>query len=170
MKLYTTFILVLLSFVFCACSSSDLSKTYNNSFDFNPLDTYKIVKTLPIGPGGQAMPSATFNLIKSAIDLDMAKKGFGKNKELADFGITWHTALNDEVYENTGDLTGWQKAFSKNDTGMLIIDIIYLKENKLVWRGWAKDVLSSENLEENIKEAVTEILEHFPPKSVPTGN
>ncbi len=170
MKTKISFIFLILSFAFISCSSFDVSRDYNHLFDFNVFETYKIVKELPKGPTGQAMPSATYGLIKSAIDLEMAKKGFGKNDERSNFGITWHTALNDEVYENIDDLEAWKQAFSQSDEGMLIIDVIYLKENKVVWRGWAKDVLSSENLKERINEAVSEILDPFPPKSIPVGN
>jgi len=41
------------------------------------------------------------------------------------------------------------------------------KNNNLIWRGWATEVLNNRNLqltEKEIAEAVYEILKEFPPK------
>ena len=170
MKRLHVIIFLLLSFIFFSCSSAQVNRIYNQSFDFTPFTTYKIIKELPKRPDGVQMPSATYGLIKSAVDLEMAKKSFGKNKERAEFGITWHTALNDKVFENDEALKDWEKNFNSSEEGMLIIDIVYLETGNVVWRGWEKSVLGTENLEERINEAVQEILEPFPPTSVPTGN
>ena len=76
-----------------------------------------------------------------------------------------YTALNEEVYSNDEQIKNWNDSFSKNEEGMLIIDIVNLENNSIVWRGWKKNVLKSANLEEGINEAVHEILSEFPPEN-----
>lgn len=170
MKLLSAIAILFFSFFLMTCSSIQTNNSYDNSYDFTAFNTYKISKDLPARPDGVQMPSATYSLIKSAIDLEMTKKGIGKNEKLAEIGITWHTALNDEVYETADNVSSWENSFESNEKEMLIIDILDLKSGKVVWRGWAKNVLNTENLEERINEAVKEILVEFPPKSIPTGN
>lgn len=165
MKRFTFITITFLLFSFAACSSAVVNNSYHHSFDFTKFVSYKIVKVVPKQPAGGQMPSATFGLIKSAIDLEMARKSYGKNDQLADFGIDWHTALNDDVYMSGSSLKRWDGVFAENEKGMLIIDIIDLENNSVVWQGWKKNVLGSENLEEGIKEAVKEILSKFPPEN-----
>jgi hypothetical protein len=112
------------------------------------------------------MPSLTFNLVREAIESELTKSGVGKNEHRADFGITWHTALNDNVYENVESLKDWNDYFDSAEEGMLIIDFVDINTNQIVWRGWSKNVLTSENLEEKIKESVRKILSLYPPKEM----
>jgi hypothetical protein len=112
------------------------------------------------------MPSLTFNLVKEAIELELTKRGIGKNDPRADFGVTWHTAMNKNVYENVDNLKNWKADLNSEEEGMLIIDFIDINTEEVVWRGWSKNILSSENLEEKIKETVREILSLYPPREM----
>lgn len=170
MKLLSTIVFLFLSIFFIACSSVQTNISYDDSYDFTVFNSYKIVKELPARPDGVQMPSATFSLIKNAINFEMAKKGIGKNNTLAEIGVEWHTALNDDVYETSDNISSWEDNFESTEKGMLIIDVLDMKTKKVVWRGWAKNVLNTEKLEERINEAVAEILIEFPPNSIPTGN
>lgn len=152
--------------LFTSCSTINVSSDYDRAFNFTEYTSYKIIKTLPQRPDGVVMPSLTFNLVREAIERELTKSGVGKNEHRADFGITWHTALNNHVYENVESLYDWNEKFTSEEEGMLIIDFIDINTNKVVWRGWSKNVLSSENLEEKIKESVHEILSLYPPKEM----
>ena len=157
---------IFFSLLFFSCSSITVNYDYNRSFDFTKYTSYKIIKTIPQRPDGVAMPSFTYNLVREAIESELTKSGVGKNEQRADFGITWHTALNDIVYENVDNLKDWKDNFNSEEEGMLIIDFVDISTGEVVWRGWSKNVLTSENLEEKIKESVHEILSLYPPKEM----
>ncbi|MCZ7602666.1 MAG: DUF4136 domain-containing protein [Melioribacteraceae bacterium] len=152
--------------LFTSCSTITVNSDYDSAFNFTEYTSYKIIKTLPQRPNGVAMPSLTFNLVREAIESELTKSGVGKNEHRADFGITWHTALNDNVYENVESLKDWNDYFDSAEEGMLIIDFVDINTNQIVWRGWSKNVLTSENLEEKIKESVRKILSLYPPKEM----
>ena len=162
--LFFTFLFLLLSFYLSSCSSATINNDYSHSFDFAKITSYKIIKRTPLGPTGYSMPSATFGFILSAIKKEMAERKITRDPNSAELGITWQTAFNDELYDNSGLLKNWQDYISKTDIGLLIIDIVDLSTNNVIWRGWQKDVLNSESLEKSIDTAVTEILSSFPPK------
>lgn len=166
MKSAFTFFFFIITLFFFSCSSVKVHTDHNKSFDFTKFTTYKILKELPKLPDGAQMPSLTYDLIGRAIDFELAKHGFGKNNLFANFGIDWHTALDEKIYQNVNSLTNWKSNFSEDETGMLIIDIVDLESGNVVWRGWAKDVLTSQNLEEKISESVSQILSQFPPKNI----
>lgn len=166
MKLKYFLLFLTLSILLLSCSSLKVDSVHNRSFDFTNFSTYKILKELPTLPDGSQMPSLTYNLIASAIDFEMSKRGVGKNDLFANFGIIWYTSLDEKVYTTGESLSGWQSYFNESDSGMLIIDIIDLENNGVVWRGWAKDVLSSQNLEERINASVSEILSKYPPDNI----
>lgn len=152
--------------LFSSCSTVTVNSDYDPAFNFTEYTSYKIVKSVPQRPDGVAMPSLTFSLVREAIEYELTKRGIGKNEKLADFGITWYTALNSDVYDNVDNLKDWKSNFNSEDEGMLIIDFVDVNTGKVVWRGWSKNILSSENLEDKIKESVHEILSHYPPKEM----
>lgn len=166
MKLKYFLLFLTLSILLLSCSSLKVDSVHNRSFDFTNFSTYKILKELPTLPDGSQMPSLTYNLIASAIDFEMSKRGIGKNELLANFGIDWHTSLDEKVYKNVNSLTNWESNFSDDETGMLIIDVVDLESGNVVWRGWAKEVLTSQNLEEKISNSVSQILYQYPPENI----
>lgn len=166
MKSNFIFLIFIFTFFLVSCSSVNVNNDHNKSFDFTKLSTYKILKELPKLPDGSQMPSLTYNLIASAVDLEMSKRGIGKNELLANFGIDWHTSLDEKVYKNVNSLTNWESNFSHDETGMLILDIVDLESGNVIWRGWAKEVLTSQNLEEKISDSVSKILSQYPPENI----
>lgn len=152
---------LLVFFVLSACSSVDVNSDYNHSFDFTQLTTYKILKEFSQN-SGNGNSSLADEKIKNAIELEMTKKGIGKNEKLADYGITWNTKLND--VDKNDALKNWNSSFSGGEKGMLIIDAVDIKTNKIIWRGWSKNAFTGDDFDEVINDVVADILSLFPPE------
>jgi hypothetical protein len=61
--------------------------------------------------------------------------------------------------------------YHRYEEGSLIFDVMDLKSNSLIWRGYASEILVAENTpltEENIKEAVKKIFAKFPARQAST--
>lgn len=157
---YTIFLL-LVFFILSACSSADVNSDYDHSFDFTQLTTYKILKELPQN-SEEGNSSLADEKIKNAIELEMTKKGIGKNEKLADYGITWNTKLND--VDKNDALKNWKSSFSAGEKGMMIIDAVDIKTNKIIWRGWSKNAFTGDDFDEVINDVVADILSLFPPE------
>lgn len=125
-------VLIIIVSVFSACSSIKVKNQYNHQYDFTKLTTYKIL---------QGDDSRHFSQIKSAVNFQMAQKGYGINEKYYDFILNWRYEPN----------------------GLFIIEISDSKSGEVIWRGWSeKTVLNSE---EEINKSVGEILKLFPPQS-----
>jgi hypothetical protein len=98
--------------------------------------------------------------IRKAVELQFQAKGIPFDEENPDFHVHYHI-----IVENRW--TRSQMYVYQYQEGTLIIDLMDAKNNNLIWRGWATEVLNNRNLqltEKEIAEAVYEILKEFPPK------
>lgn len=131
----------------------------------------------------------------TAVEDNLATKGFNQNSSNPDFVIAIHFGK-----ENKVDITNWGYSYAPNgyyggygyrhrgyagsyastggvsvyeyEQGTLILDLVDANTKKLIWRATAKAIISSastpEKQTEKIENAVQEILENFPPKSLNT--
>lgn len=130
--------------------------------------------------------------IQSAVESELAVKGYTKTKhDSADFALGYHVTRNQETSVQVIDRyydyyrPGW-RGYTRHrgmpgsygnvhseaivyqyQSGTLILDIVIPANRQLIWRGTAKAEIdpnsTPEEKETLIRNAVREILAHFPP-------
>lgn len=194
MKLFntTSVIVVLFSFLAVGCTTNKLEITTDyKKVDFTQLKTYqwRDIKKGPVN-----FKKEVYTRITQEINQNLVTKGYFTAIDVKpDFYIRYGvTALNEidvkkyNAYEDYSNEFSWKRGYGLQATpnsaavthaevdvkrvrkGTLVIDIIDPLSNKIVWRGIAKKQLNNTvNLKQRdqaIREAVTLILENFPPK------
>ncbi len=113
--------------------------------------------------------------IKKAVDLQFQAKGIPNTEVSPDFLVHYHIIIeNRSTVRSTPYGYNYSPYWMRNQLdvyqyqeGTLIIDLMDAKNNNLIWRGWASEVLNNndpELTEKEIAEAVYSILKQFPPK------
>jgi len=148
--------------------------TYNAmpGVDFAKLKTYKWVDI----PGATKPDQIVDQQIKSAIDADLATKGYMKTAaDSADLYVGYQVAVNEEKQWNAyGGGLGWRvgggMASATSSTiaiGTLGVDIYDQAGKQLAWRGAASKTIDAkanpQKRQENITKAVNKLLKNFPP-------
>jgi hypothetical protein len=119
--------------------------------------------------------------VELAVDDVLGARGYTKvEPSRADFYLACHLSIDEEMdlrttttgygYGPYGYRGGWadtETTLYKYDVGTLVLDVIDARDRKLVWRGSAKAQLQKGDdvakRERRTTEAVTRILERFPP-------
>ncbi|WP_370980038.1 DUF4136 domain-containing protein [Agaribacterium sp. ZY112] len=175
-----------------ACSSKDkleVSTDYQ-SFDYSGVKTYHWYDGDDTEQHA-AMTSIAHERIKSAIDVELAKKGFIERadgvlevnysvnaRDRADVhnyqvydgmapGFTWNRDEGGSFLKTREEYT--ETEIENYREGILIIDVLEATGNKLLWRGTGKRrlpevMMNKEELDRVVKDAVANILADFPPK------
>jgi len=161
---------------FVGCSSLDVSVDYDPGFDFRTSKSFAIAHYNKEGE------DTLFNdrLIK-ALDADLQSKGYTKSaKEEADLIVTFHTNVENKTSIDTdyqmigygrygygGGMVATTRTYNYKK-GTLIIDVLNPKDEKIVWRGMATDILKEhktpQERTEYINKVVKETMVSFPRK------
>ncbi|HID69176.1 MAG TPA: DUF4136 domain-containing protein [Desulfobacterales bacterium] len=175
--------------IFCgACSTLSVSTDYNPAYDFTKLKTYAWLDSGK-APGSDARINNDLvkDRVQAAVERTLAARGYVKTSPAsADFRVSWLGAIDkklemesiDHFYSPYGYGTlirdpYWGASARRTVTtreyevGTLVIDILDPVEHKLIWRGTGKDRIGGtgdpEKITTGINEAVTAIMESFPP-------
>ena len=181
----TSVALILLS----GCSTLSVDYDFDQKANFSQ---YKKYDWLPF-PKDMKVDELNRARFVTAVEDNLAKKGFNQNSSKPDFVIATHFGK-----ENKVDITNWGYSYAPNgyyggygyrhsgyagshvntggvsvyeyEQGTLILDLVDANTKKLIWRATAKAIISPastpEKQTEKIKNAVQEILENFPPESL----
>jgi hypothetical protein len=165
------------------CSTMAVTSDYDPSAKFTGYKTYKWMSEPPKKTGDPRIDgnSILASRIQSSVERQLAAKGYEKQSSgTPSFLVGYHASiekktsvrmLNDHYRYGPG--WGWsyrgpQTYVYDYDVGTLILDIVDPKTRKLLWRGTATGgadpSASGEARQKKINEAVTRILETFPPK------
>jgi hypothetical protein len=174
------------------CSTYTVVTDYDRSM---PFEHYKTYRWSTDGVDGfnddiLARNPLIYKYIKSAVDRDLAAKGFVlKESGPVDFTVLPHARVRERVavsppvgyaysagyyhrWGHRGYTTIWYDpypypAVSYYEEGTLIIDIVDSKKNELAWTGIARGLLrdynSSERMHRELDEVVAKIMDQFPP-------
>lgn len=186
LRKFCLLLLVLLS----GCSSMQISSDYDAEADFAALRSYDWLAAPKIKSGDPAVQynSLLGQRVKTAVEKQLAAKGFVQEGGSPDFLVTYHVAVDQKVsvtYLNElyGYGPGWGPGYrrrmlhygypgrdvllSEYQQGTLIIDIVRAGDKQLIWRGTASDEVypdsSMEVRERRVREAVDKIFALFPP-------
>jgi hypothetical protein len=167
-----------------ACSTIQVRRDYDRSFDFSGFHTWS---WLPLPVPEKIDPRVHNDLVdrrvRSAVERVLAAKGFRKVEQgQGDFGVGYLAAIEGKVDVQTinsfyGYGPGWgggmgpptETIVREYDQGTLVLDVVDTRTKRLVWRGSAQAEVSEnrspEARDERLNEAVTRMLAGFPPGS-----
>jgi len=164
-----------------ACSGMTIRSDFNPQADFSKYTTYAWLPTPQTG-NPRTDNAIVEGRIKNAVDAALQAKGYQKGTEAnADFWVGYHLNIEGQMDVTTTNNYygyGWGRwyyapAYQSTqvryyDQGTLLIDVVDAKAKELVWRGTAeaevRPGVKPEESERRINEAVSKILERFPPK------
>jgi hypothetical protein len=169
-----------------SCTTLQVATDFNPEFDFGKLKTYAWEPQESAPAGDVRIDNALVNdRVVSAVDVQLAEKGYRMNRAAPDFYVAWLGAIDRKLridaINDFHDPYGYgsyrccwpynvRTYVSEYDVGILIIDILSASDRKLVWRGSAKDYLSESGTPEekirNTSAAVSAILSKFPPSQL----
>ena len=185
-RLLSIVLLIALQF---GCSSLMVTYDYDPGADFSTLRTFDWLADVQEPTGDPRLDNSLTDIrIRGTVDGQLALKGYTKAaSEKPDFYVSYYASLKDllnmssishyqgfGVGERPGYGGGWP-AGSRTVTdvqsykeGTLILDVVHGGTNRLVWRGIAqaeadpsRDPQTRQAL---IREAIHDMLTHFPPK------
>jgi len=151
------------------------------SFDFDKSADMSKFKTYALKDGTKVGDPLIDNRIVSAIETELASKGFTKKDAGSDVVVVYHVAF-DKQKDITAYSSGygrygyrWGGGWGTTDVrvneilvGTLVIDVADATKQEVVWRGMGvKEVdvqAKADKREKNINGAVKKILQNFPPK------
>ena len=139
------------------------------TYDWGPPDN------LPVGDPRLDNNPFFNDYLQGAIEKKMDAKGFARVAagQQADLLIHYHASVNQklDVYEVDNEY-GYcygdcQPQIVDYELGTLIIDIVDVKTNKVVWRGWAQEAMNGiidnqDRLEKQVDEEVTKMMMLLP--------
>jgi hypothetical protein len=159
-----------------ACSSISVNNDYDTSVDFALLKTWSwLPEAESAGMDAQGVMSLSGARIREDLEGGLIARGYPKVASGGSFLVTFHTLIQQRIEagaEPYGYGYGWRSGYAGApliyDEGSLIVDFIDPKSKTMVWRGLASGVVdpsnSPEKREKLIHEAVTKLLDQFPPK------
>lgn len=176
MKLAPWFLFALA--LLASCSSVSVDADYDSATDFGALRTWSWHSDeVPAG-----LDELTSRRIRAALEPALASRGLAPaaTGTTADVLVAYRVEVRQRVESDPvtyGMGYGWRGGYAglstggqvrTYDEGTLHVDFVAPDGKTLVWRGSGTRVLAEkatpEEREERIREAVTKILEQFPPK------
>jgi hypothetical protein len=182
---------VLLSAMLFACSGIEVKQDYDTAADFSSLKRYAWLPEQRPQDGEQVENSELVNnRIREAVDAVLADNGYRRSdRSQADFLVGYYYKVRQRTETRdrsrtgvgVGMGTGSRGSFGsigigiglggrdrEYNQGMLTIDVINPRDNKLMWRGMAEQRLiwdsNPRKTTQRINETVAAVLAKFPPK------
>jgi hypothetical protein len=163
-----------------ACASVRVSVDYAEQEDFSTYRTFTWLPRPQERTGDYRIDNPLLDeRIRSAVERNLAAKGYQQVVDRApDFYVAYHLRIEEkiDVYTvNRGYVDYWgyyvavpETRVRQYDEGSLVIDIADARKKQLTWRGVAvgrvREDPTPEQTTKRVDEAVSEILERFPPE------
>jgi len=170
--------------ILAGCSSGyDIKYDYDMQTNFTGFKTYQWMEKTMTNANGSAQQAMQSNSlldkrIRSAVDTQMAAKGFTLTADNPDVYAVYHVGLKDKI-----DVTDWGYTYAGSywggglgrnvdvyqyTEGTLIVDLVDAANKELAWRGSATGVVepgrSPEQIQARINDVVARIFQNYPPK------
>ena len=165
--------LVALAATMVACSTLEINTDYDPGTDFSKY------KTFTLKHGEKAKDNISVERFENALASALAAKGLTQTPDGGDLTMFAHFVLGKETQFNTtgygyGGWGGWRWGGGMQTTtvqeipkGTVIVDLVDAKSTKAVWRGIAKDTISTsaspEERAEKAQKVAQELFLNFPP-------
>jgi hypothetical protein len=179
MRAYPAPLVVLLSVLLLACSSSFETRFhYNKRQDFGALKTFAFLPA----PKKEGQNEVALGHIRAAVTRGLQKKGLTLSEDRPDMVIAIYAGVSEAEnltdwgysytpygpqwrasgYEQGGDIDRYEF-----ESGTLLLDFVTPDEKTAVWRGIAQAALPAKRtpgeVEAIINDAVSTLLENYPP-------
>jgi hypothetical protein len=155
------------------------------TYDFDKTAPFATFRTYAMKPGTPTGQELIDKRLVTAIETQLAAKGFVKNEEAPDVFVVFHMAFDEQkdissyssgpMYGGYG--YGWGGGWGTTTTdvrvreiliGTLAVDIIDAKKKEVAWRGLGSKEIDvnakPEKRDQNINKAVEKIFKNYPPK------
>ena len=167
-----------------ACSTVSVSYDYDQDADFTKYQTYAWMPEPQASPADARAALQRNQLldkrIQSAVNAQLPGKGLRLDADAPDLLLVYHTGVEEKVHVTDSGhrfgrrYRGWggrNVTVTQYQEGTLIIDLVDARTNQLVFRTTGQAVLKDsptpEEMDEQVKEAVTKMFEGYPPKPRP---
>jgi len=144
-----------------SCSSTKVS--YDKSVDFSQYKTFAFYKK---GIDALRLPAKKKKFVLKTVAEALEDKGFSKSSH-PDFIVNVFTEIRDrvDVYPGYGYYSPfYRRAYvEKSKEGTLYIDIVDLKNKKVIWTGRQYMNLKGNDYKQ-LRKAIYKLLAQFPPK------
>lgn len=107
--------------------------------------------------------------VRAAVEQQLARRGWRKTTDTPDVLVHYHASVvQDLMFVGTETAAGYCADCKPEvyDSGTLLIDIVGAGDERLIWRGWAKDNVSGVDnqkwLDDKVDQAVTRIFAKWP--------
>ena len=136
------------------------------TWDWGPADP------LPVGDPRLADNTFFKDHFEGAVEKRLTTLGFTRTPEgvTPELLVHYHANIAERFFVNESVVDcapgNCEPQTIEYEQGTLVLDVMNVKNEKLVWRGWAQrrfelTLKNQDRLERQINEAVTKILEHF---------
>jgi hypothetical protein len=155
-----------------ACSTMKISSEYPPEASFSELETYAW-RVRSEDQGRRRIAPVAVRQLVTSVDRELAAKGYRKVDSDPDFLVDFVVASQDRVGETVvitderiGYVSGRSEVYVERE-GALILMVSEPGSERMLWRGWATDVVDPdiEKIVKKVDEAATKILTLFPPES-----
>jgi len=168
---------ILSALLLSACGSSmQVFSDYDKDLNIGNFHSYKWASFKDIeskGTNPLYYNELNDKRIREAVNKEMTARNFNIADAGAQLEIHYHIVVEDKIasYTEPGGSQSHPVAYTPRITnyqyrqGTLIIDLMDVKNNTLVWRGWATDVVTNsarKDPEAAINKAVASIFKAFP--------
>jgi hypothetical protein len=165
MRLLASLSLLLLA----GCSSLSVGTDYDTKADFSAYKTWSFA-------GGttndeRISKELLEDRLEKALPPALAARGLTA-AEPGDLKVSYYAAVKDKIdiatYPSTYRHWQGETYVTQYEEGTLILDLVDAKDQRLVWRGTARDevnlLAAPEEREAKLREAITKLLEQYPPQ------
>ncbi|UCC81790.1 MAG: DUF4136 domain-containing protein [Gemmatimonadota bacterium] len=172
MRLVSLLLLGVLALGAGACSTMEVNSEFPPEADFSGFETYAW-RVRDEDRGRRRIAPVAVRQLVTSVDRELAAKGYRKVETDPDFLVDFVVASRDRVGETvviTDERIGYPSGRSEvyvERAGALILMIGEPGSDRVLWRGWATDVVDPdiEKIVKKVEEAATKILALFPPEN-----
>lgn len=174
MKFHKFFPIILVLFLFSACSTANVKMDFDRNIDFDQFQTFNFYDNIIWGETS----SLDQRRILNAIEIELIAKGMSKS-EHPDLLIDIKTEEK-LIKRNTGNVGIGSGSFgrrggvgisvgipvsSKKLNKYYMLEMVDSKSNNLVWQAiFEKDISPNADQDKHISEAINKLLSKYPPQ------
>ena len=162
--------LLIVCVVLTACSTIKATNDYDPGYDFSKLKSYNWIPN----PNAKLRSGLMVKHFKKSMEQQFAAKGMTLDESNPDFRIAYHSnverrvSINNWGYGYSGWYGGGGLDVYQYEEGTAVIDFIDAKTNEMIYRSSLNAEVNrytdNEKRMKRLEEAVSKILENFPPK------
>jgi hypothetical protein len=177
MRILSAFAVGAAAVVAAGCATMNVSSHVEQGLDFGQYRTYEWgpADALPTGDARLDQNPFFKDHVQGAVEKALAVKGYERAAagSVPDLLIHYHANISRRIDVNGIDreygycYENCQPRVIEYEAGTLVLDVVDVRTNRVIWRGWAQDTVKEaledpDTMERQINEGVTGMLARFP--------